>query len=41
MTDQGVDAVEAAFQLVHANGRPQHPSGDLGTIVDCVGGGVD
>jgi hypothetical protein len=41
MTDQNVDAVEAAFQLVHANGRPQHPSGDLGTIVNCGGGGVD
>jgi subtilisin family serine protease len=41
MTDQSVDAVEAAFQLVYANGRPQHPTDDLGTIVDCVGGGVD
>jgi hypothetical protein len=26
---------------VYANGRPQHPTDDLGTIVDCVGGGVD
>ena len=41
MTDQNVDAVEAAFQLVYANGRPQHPTGDLGTIVNCGGGGVD
>jgi subtilisin family serine protease len=41
MTDQNIDAVEAAFQLVHANGLPQHPTGDLGTIVDCGGGGVD
>jgi subtilisin family serine protease len=41
MTDQNVDAVEAAFQLVDANGRPQHPTGDLGTIVNCGGGGVD
>jgi Subtilase family len=40
MTDQDVDAVEAAFQLVGANGRPQHPDGDLGTIVTC-GGGID
>jgi subtilisin family serine protease len=40
MTEQNVDAVQAAFQLVHANGRPQHPDGDLGTIVAC-GGGVD
>jgi subtilisin family serine protease len=41
MTDQGVGAVEAAFQLVDADGLEQHPTGDLGTIVDCVGGGVD
>jgi subtilisin family serine protease len=40
MTQQNVDAVEAAFQLVYANGRPHHPDGDLGTIVSC-GGGVD
>jgi hypothetical protein len=40
MTDQGVDAVEAVFRLVYANGRPHHPDGDLGTIVAC-GGGVD
>jgi subtilisin family serine protease len=41
MTDQNVDAVQAAFQLVDANGLPQHPDGDLGTIVTCAGGGVD
>jgi Subtilase family len=41
MTDQNVDAVQAAFQLVHANGLPQHPAGDLGTIVTCGAGGVD
>jgi hypothetical protein len=35
-----VDAVQAAFELVYANGLPQHPDGDLGTIVTC-GGGVD
>jgi hypothetical protein len=40
MTDQNVDAVQAAFQLVDANGQPQHPDG-LGTIVTCAGGGVD
>jgi hypothetical protein len=40
MTQQSVDAVEAAFQLVYANGRPHHPDGDLGTIVSC-GGAVD
>jgi subtilisin family serine protease len=41
MTEQNIDAVEAAFQLVYANGRPRHPSGDLGTIVACAEGGVD
>jgi hypothetical protein len=41
MTEQNIDAVQAAFQLVDADGRPQHPSGDLGTIVTCAGGGVD
>jgi subtilisin family serine protease len=41
MTQQNIGAVQAAFQLVYADGRPQHPSGDLGTIVTCAGAGVD
>jgi hypothetical protein len=43
MTEQvpNLDAVQAAFELVYANGLPQHPAGDLGTIVACAGGGVD
>jgi subtilisin family serine protease len=40
MTDQGISAVQAAFQLVDDGGLPQHPDG-LGTIVTCAGGGAD
>jgi hypothetical protein len=38
MTQQGVDAVEAAFRLVYANGVPYYPTGDLGAIVAFTGG---
>jgi subtilisin family serine protease len=38
MTDQNIGAVQAAFQLVDDDGQPQHPDGDLGTIVSCAGG---
>jgi subtilisin family serine protease len=41
MTGQNIGAVQAAFQLVDDDGQPQHPDGDLGTIVTCAGGGVD
>jgi subtilisin family serine protease len=43
MTEQmpNLDAVQAAFELVYANGLRKHPTGDLGTIVACAGRGVD
>ena len=43
MTEQvpNLDAVQAAFELVYANGLQKHPTGDLGTIVACAGRGVD